>query len=113
MKIREILYNLNQSEIFKLVFNGKAVGLRVKSFNVETEKFDYYDFDVENIKNQGLMNFIKSIKNMNVIELRRTGNGLLMSDDEIQNGVVIQEFENETVAMRVLHPFIRIYKLKN
>lgn len=112
MTLREKLDKIKESEIFKLVYNGKVLGLRVKSFNVVTDKFDYYDFELSIITNQNVINFIRSIKDMKSVELIRTGNGLLISESEQKQGVVVGEFEDESDAIRVLQPFIRIYEYK-
>lgn len=112
MTLREKLDKIKESEIFKLVYNGKVLGLRVKSFNVVTDKFDYYDFELSIITNQNVINFIRSIKDMKSVELIRTGNGLLISESEQKQGVVVGEFEDESDAIRVLQQFIRIYEYK-
>jgi hypothetical protein len=49
---------------------------------------------------------------MGTIELKQTGTGLLMSDMEIKQKVIVGEFESEADAVAVLRPFIRIYKYK-
>lgn len=113
MTLRQKLDNVESSEIFKLVFEGKILGLRIKFFNVNTEVFEYYDFNTSIISHQDVKNFLNKIaSNMKSLELIRTGNGLLMTDDEINNHTVIGEFENESNAIKVLVPFIRIYKMK-
>lgn len=112
MTLRETLDNLKKSEIYKLVFEGHILGLRVKTYNIDKGCFNYYDFETSIISNQGVKDFINSInKQMKSIELQRY-NGLLMSKDEVENGITIMEFEDEAQASLILQPFIRIYKYK-
>jgi hypothetical protein len=112
MQLRDKLNNIKESEIYKLVYEGEVIGLRVKSFDVNYDRFNYYDFELSLIKDQHVINFINSIKDMGTIELKQTGTGLLMSDMEIKQKVIVGEFESEADAVAVLRPFIRIYKYK-
>lgn len=112
MTLKEILNNVKQSEICKLKADGKILGLRVKYFNVNTCMFEYYDFELEIITNQGVKNFINSINSsMQSIELIHH-NGLLASKEEIEGSITVGNFDTEADAIKVLHPFIRIYKYK-
>jgi hypothetical protein len=111
MTLQEKLTYVKQSEISKLKFNNSILGLRTKYFDVNTDTFEYYDFELDVIKNQKVRNFINSL-NMNSIELHRDGNGLLISDDEEKNNVIVKEFKDEEDAIRVLSVFPKIYKYK-
>lgn len=112
MTLREMLNNIKQSEICKLKADGKILGLRVKYFNVNTCMFEYYDFELEIITNQSVKNFINSINNsMQSIELIHH-NGLLVSKEEIEGSITVGNFDTEADAIKVLHPFIRIYRYK-
>lgn len=112
MTIREILNKTKESEIFKLSFNGQVLGLRVKRFNVNTCNFEYYDFELDVVKNKDIINFVKEIKDMKLISLRQH-NGLLMSEAEIHNNLIIQEFEDTTTAEKVLSEIKMIYSQKS
>lgn len=108
MTIRETLIKVKESEIFKLTFNGQILGLRVKRFNVNTSKFEYYDFELDVIKDIKIINFVKGIVNMKSIPLRQHHN-LLMSEAEIHNNLIIQEFEDTAAAEKVLSEIELIY----
>ena len=113
MTLREILDNVKQSEIYKLKADGKIVGLRVKYFNVNVCKFEYYDFELDIITNQGVKNFVNSINSsMHSIDLIHY-NGLLASKEEIDGSIAVGNFETEDDVIKVLQPFIRIYRYKN
>ena len=115
MTLKEILNNVKQSEICKLKAYGRILGLRVKCFNVNTCMFEYYDFELEIITNQDVKNFVNSINSsMKSIELIPVvgSTGLLMSKEEIEGSITVGNFDTEADAIKVLHPFIRIYKYK-
>lgn len=113
MTLAEKLTHIRESELFKLDFEGRTLGLRVKFFNANADKFEYYDFELETIsKNKEIVTFVKSIKNMRSIVLHRDGKGLLVSDEEVKNNLIIQEFESEADAVRVLEPLRKIYELR-
>ena len=111
MTIREILDKTKESEIFKLTYNNQILGLRVKRFNVNTCKFEYYDFELDVVKNRDIIAFVKGIVNMKSIPLHQHNN-LLMSEAEIHNNLVIQEFEDTAAAEKVLSEIEMIYNQK-
>lgn len=112
MTLAEKLNLIKQSELYKLAYNGKVLGLRVKIFNSETEKFNYYDFELDLIKSKDLIEFVKSLHGMKSIALKMQ-NDLLLSGAEINNNVVIQEFKDTGVAEDVLSKLRLIYESKN
>lgn len=112
MTLVEKLNLIKQSELYKLAYNGKVLGLRVKIFNSETEKFNYYDFELDLIKSKELVDFVKGLHGMKSIALKKQ-NDLLLSGAEINNNVVIQEFKDTWVAEDVLFKLKLIYDSKN
>lgn len=112
MTLAEKLNLIKQSELYKLAYNGKVLGLRVKIFNSETEKFNYYDFELDLIKSKELVDFVKGLHSMKSIALKKQ-NDLLLSGAEINNNVVIQEFKDSGVAEDVLFKLKLIYDSKN
>lgn len=112
MTLAEKLNLIKQSELYKLSYNGKVLGLRVKIFNSETEKFNYYDFELDLIKSKDLVDFVKGLHGMKSIALKKQ-NDLLLSGAEINNNVVIQEFKDPGVAEDVLFKLKLIYDSKN
>lgn len=112
MTLVEKLSLIKQSELYKLSYNGKVLGLRVKIFNSETEKFNYYDFELDLIKSKELVDFVKGLHGMKSIALKKQ-NDLLLSGAELNNNVVIQEFKDPGVAEDVLFKLKLIYDSKN
>lgn len=111
MNLNEKIEKIKQSELYKLSFEGKVLGLRVKIYNSNTDKFNYYDFELELIKSKALIDFVKSIENMKSIALKRE-NGMLLSGSEINNNIIIQEFEDTVAAESVLSSLKFIYETK-
>lgn len=112
MTLMERLEQVKSSELFKLAFEGKVLGLRAKFFNVNTEKFEYYDFELSVVRKKDIVQFVKSIRGMRSIQLMRNGSGLLVSEDEVKNNLIIGEFETEADALKVLEPLKAVYEAK-
>ena len=113
MTLREKLSKVSESEIFKLVYYDKVIGFRVKSFNINTDEYEYYDFHIKIIaSNDAVKNFITGLQNMRSLKLKQYDT-LLMTEDEINGSVKPREFKDEKDAIRVLEPFVQIYKYKN
>lgn len=112
MVLRDKLNKLKESEIFKLDFDGTLLGFRIKCYNTETDVFDYFDFELGLLTDKTVIDFIKGIKDMRTVSLVRDGNGLLVSKAELEHGVVIKEFEDESSALAVLRVLMRVYAYK-
>ena len=112
MTLKDIISSIKESEICKLKFEGKVLGLRVKNFNVNTLQFDYFDFELDVIKDKEIINFVKGLSDMKSISLRKN-RGFLVSEAEMHNNVVIKEFEDTYSAETVLKTIMNIYKYKS
>lgn len=114
MTLAEKIAKVKESELSKLEFEGQVLGLRVKFFDVNTEQFLYYDFELDVVRgNKNVVKFVNSLKLvMQSIQLHRDGKGLLLSDDEIKGGVVVQEFKDEADAVQVLEKLRHVYEAR-
>lgn len=103
MSVLTLLNNVKESNIYKLTYDNKPVGLRIKYFNTITAKFDYYDFELDTIgSSQELRDYINSIqKDLLCIPLKEM-NGLLISEEEIKNNIVISEFKDTNQAKDII-----------
>lgn len=103
MTLREKLDNIKQAEIFKLIFEGKVVGLRVKSYNVNFDTFEYYDFTLKTISgNQAVKDFVNGLQSrMSCVELIEHGD-IFASREEIDGSITVKEFKTEREALHVL-----------
>lgn len=110
--LREKLDNLKQSEIIKLTLNGKVMGLRVRSYDINKDKFFMYDFTVETVQNQGIRNFINSIQGSLSSEELISYNGRLCTQSEIESNINVSDFTSSRMAERVLKHFEKIYRYK-
>lgn len=113
MSILAHLNNLESSTIYKLQFNGKVVGLRVKYYSLESKTFNYYDFEISYVKRQDLRDYLnKHSREFEILELVEY-NGLVCTQDEIDGKISVQEFKDEINAGVVLDSVIRIMKEKD
>lgn len=113
MTLRQKLDNILTAEIYKLTFNTKVVGLRVKLFNLSTGEFEYYDFTLQTVSgNQHMRDFVNSIqKGLSCIELQEC-NGVFASQEEISGVIIVREFKDEVNAVSVLSQVEKVYKYK-
>jgi len=113
MGLRALLDNLLCSDIYKLMYNGKAEGLRVKIYSLETNEFLYYDFRSEFIKkDKSVVDYIKNnFSDFPTIKLVYN-NGELLSKDELEGKIKIQEVTDEEIAIAVTLKAIEAKKIK-
>ena len=111
MSARAILDGFKESKIYRLDYNGKTVALRVKSYNIETKSYDYYDFKTEFVsKNIQLKNFLKDKQSeFDRLQLKPVGTSLA-TQEEIDGKINVVEFKDEASAIAVLSPLLYLYK---
>lgn len=110
MLLSEKISMLYKSEILRLNWQGSTVGLRVKMFNVNTDKFDYYDFSIKYVTSSQVREFLSRQK-FKIDELYEH-NGVLMTKDEIQSSYIVKEFKSEDEALDILIPLVKLYNMK-
>lgn len=113
MKISEKLAKIKQSEIYRINFEGKTVGFRVKQYDFNNDKFVYYDFVLKMVaSNQEIRDYInKHLAEFENLTLKPY-NGIYATDDEISGEIVVNELKNEAMAIQAILPVIKVYKLK-
>lgn len=111
MSALKILNNIKSCGIYKLRYNKKIIGLRVKCYNLASGNFDYYDFELETIsENRGIKDFINSIhSSLDVIDLI-SYNNVLASEDEINGFISVKEFKDTESAINVLSSVKCLYE---
>lgn len=110
MSARAILDGFKQSKIYRLDYNDKTIALRVKSYNVETKLYDYYDFKTEFVtKDLRIKNFLKDKQSeFERLSLKPFGTSLA-TQDEIDGKINVIEFKDEANAIAVLSPVYYLY----
>lgn len=110
MSILSLLNNIQECNIFKLIYNNKPIGLRAKIFDLDSKTFNYYDFELATVGvDSSIKDYINKVqKDLMSIELIEY-NGLLISQDELNNNIVIQEFKDSNQAIEIIN---RIRKIK-
>lgn len=98
------------NKLYKLTIDGKVAGIRACIYDYESNKYTYYDFELSFIRSKEIQQFINSKRSLFQALPLREYNGMMMSEQEISKGVVVQEFKDSTVAEQVLQRFMEIYK---
>lgn len=100
----------NNNKLYKLTINGKVAGIRACVYNWQDKSYEYFDFDISFIRNKEIQKFINqkrsSFQSLELIPY----NGLYMSKQEINQGIVVKEFKDAEMAEKVLYRFIEVYK---
>lgn len=123
----KLRYNkLLDSCISKLTMNGKTVGMRVKIYDIELDKYFYFDFSTsivrsekikefltENLKNFDSLDLCKKVTRKEIIDGKETDMVYNMTQDEYDNKLVISEFKSEQEAQGYLTLMMRIYGWKD
>ena len=114
MKLSEKVAELEKSEIYILSKDKAVLGFRLKLFDLDTDKFMYYDFDIDLVTRPKDKEFINSLaKRLERMELHLDGTtGLLVTDYEVKNNIIIQSFEDESALNRALDIMERVYKAR-
>lgn len=108
MSILADLELLESSTIYKLVYNGAVLGLRVKIFSITHKKFFYYDFETSYVKRPDLCKYLNShINEFSSVPLIDYNN-VVCSQEEIDGSIVVQEFKSNNDAEGVLDKVISI-----
>lgn len=104
--------NTISSKVYRLCQGSKVLGLRVKIYNSINKKFDYYDFSINLIKDKSIQNFLLRNKNsFEKLELILVDN-LLVTQQELNSKLIINEFKDESSALNVLSTIIKINSIK-
>lgn len=114
LKLSEKVAELKKSEIYILSKDKAVLGFRLKLFDLDTDKFMYYDFDIDLVTRPKDKEFINSLaKRLERMELHLDGTtGLLVTDYEVENNIIIQSFEDESALNRSLDIIERVYKVR-
>lgn len=127
MSLRSRYNKLLTSSIARLTdMSNKTVGMRVKIYDIELDKFLYFDFstsivsagEIKNFLKENLSSFIalplckefvrEEIVNGEKVKMRYT-----MTQEEYDNKLVISEFKSESEANIYLTLMMEIYKWKD
>lgn len=112
MNLHEKLDAVKTSEIFRLNWQGKTIGLRVKYFDINSETYYYYDFSLDYIKDSGIRKFLTGEnRDFKVLNLVQQGD-LLATSDEIAGVVTPREFKDDAHVMRVMSAVQKIYRFR-
>lgn len=111
MSLKEIAEKATQSKIWRLTKDGTILGFRVKSYNIQSNSFDYYDFDIDILKSlPELLEFFRGKVSSFDINTLKSVNGRLYTQEELDGIYEAKELVSNEDVVRVLQPVILLYK---
>lgn len=110
MKLREIFDSIRKSEIIRLTYQQKFIGLRVYCFDPDIENFKVYDFDKKYVKDKQLQNFLTN--NMQAFRGQELipYNNSFMTQDEIDGAVEVLELKDAAETEKILDKVKRVFE---
>lgn len=111
MSLVETVKKIKQSQIWKLTYNGKILGFRVKAYSIQNDTFLYYDFDADIVKKlPELLEFFNSnIGSFSHKPLKKVSDRLY-TEEELRKEYDAKELFSDTDVVNVLKPVILAYK---
>lgn len=111
MHLKEDIDNILKSKIVKLRYEGRVLGLRVKSYDFSSSAFLYHDFELGVLsKNKELYEAVKSLQStMQTHDLIKHGDRLY-TESELKNNTDVGELTDAEQASRILAPVVNLYK---
>lgn len=125
MSVKGRYAKLLDSCISKLSDGNKTVGMRVKIYDIELDKYCYFDFSTSIVKSAEIKKFLtdnlqsfdtlvlcKQVVHKEVIDGKEVDMVYTMTQDEFDNKLVISEFKSEQEAQGYLSLMMKIYDWK-
>lgn len=107
MSLTDVKNNFKKSGFTALYKENTLLAFRARLFDEPTRKFNYYDFTLDMLSAEN-KEYIKSLMgSMRKDKLVSNGAGLLVTQDEINNNVVVQEIKDNNQVNEI------ITKIKN
>jgi len=127
MSLRARYDKLLASAVARLVTTtGKTVGMRLKLYDIDEDKFLYFDFSISIIKDEAIRSFLKSnLDSFETLPLCKEVTRQVQKDgvptievysltqEEYDKGLIVSEFENESEARGYLLYMMEIFKWKS
>lgn len=111
MKLSEIAEKAKGSKIWRLLYNRKVLGFRVKSYNVAKDCYEYYDFDIDIVKNiPEYLQFFKDNNSKLEYYTLKSVNGRLYTESELKGEYEASEITTKEETVNVLRPVILLYR---
>lgn len=113
MSIIATLEKYTDSDIYRLVYDGKAVGLRIRLYSRTSDSYVYYDFRPDLVRNDPfVVKFIEdNFSSLESVSLEVLG-GKLVSKEEYTNNYEVAEITDETLAIARIKDVIRYRSLR-
>lgn len=111
MDLKGLAIKISDCAIWSLTYNGELLGFRVKSFDIVTNSYVYYDFDKDVVKNiPEYVDFFKDkCKQFDRLPLKSI-NGRLYTKEEADGIYEAKELTTKEETSKILKPVILLYK---
>ena len=112
MSLKVELDKLKGSTIYRMIFKGQVLGLRVKIYDINERSYKYYDFRVSVVADSDakLKSYLEA--NEGTFEMQQLhymeSKDIYASDDEINGSIVVHEFKDTSRAVAVLKAVISV-----
>ena len=109
MSLTTLLQNIKNTRVYRLVYDGRVLAVRVAMYNVKLEKMEYFDFTLKHITDATLSN---NLANFPALPLLHE-NGLYFTKEEKEYNTRIQELTDDTEINALLEKAMNIVELSN
>lgn len=111
MTLIEIVNSAKEQCIYKLSYNGSVLGLRVQVFNTSKQSFEYYDFDLDTLKeNRRLYEYLRDNQSKFKSKSLVKENGRYYTQEELNGEYEAGELTTLQKAEAVLKPVVKFYQ---
>lgn len=113
MSILAEFKKLTQAKIGQLIYNNEIIAYRVSLYDIDKRKFTLNDFYLDIVEDKEILKFIEDNKSqIGKIKLELK-NGVLVTQEELNQNVAINEIENKSDAENILRKVIKIINFNN
>lgn len=111
MTLKELATEIKSCSIWSLTYEGSLYGFRVKSYDVQSGNYVYYDFDTDVVENiPDYLGFFKDkCKNFKRLSLKLV-DGRLYTQEELDGKYEARELLTKEETAHILKPVILLYR---
>ena len=109
MSLTTLLQNIKNTRVYRLVYDGRVLAVRVAMYNVKLEKMEYFDFTLRHITDEELKEHHSKFPALPLLY----ENGLYFTKEEKEYNTRIQELTDDTEINALLDKAMDIVDLTN
>lgn len=111
MTLKELASKIKSCSISSLIYNKSLIGFRVKSYDVKSDTYVYFDFDTDVVTNipEYLQFFKDKCKDFKSLTLKLV-DGRLYTQEELDGKYDAKELTTKEETVNILKPVILLYR---